>query len=311
MHEWDVEDERDRDGERLSGALTRAVGGVEPDLGPLVIAAATQGRSLRRRRAGVTGAVAAALALTVGFGAVQLTGGGGQHGGGADGAAGGLVSSGPVTWNGKHALTGQSLLLAVADALPKGTQLTGERGTFSSSAVAGGNAPLLHTLVDATNEASADSDQNVAVGFDSTLAGYLAHPAVWSGGGLPQPDPDPGLECSNFPAQAVGMESSCTHSTLPDGSKLRVAAQRDPIFSTASVVYQRSDGAVVSVVTMRFSRHASSTSETMAAAPTLTTDQLTAVARSPEVQAWVTPDFAARAATAFPSFTSPTPGGTG
>lgn len=75
MHEWDVEDGRERDGERLSEALNRAVGGVEPDLGPMVAAAAAQGRSLRRRRAGAAGAVAAVLALTVGVGAVQLAAG--------------------------------------------------------------------------------------------------------------------------------------------------------------------------------------------------------------------------------------------
>ncbi|MDH6138685.1 MULTISPECIES: hypothetical protein [Kitasatospora] len=148
MHEWDVEDGRERDGERLSEALNRAVGGVEPDLGPMVAAAAAQGRSLRRRRAGAAGAVAAVLALTVGVGAVQLAGGSGQ----------------------------------------------------------------------------------------------------------------------------------------------------------------RADGTVVSVAAERFIHHSSSL-DPMVEAPTLTADQLTAAARSPEVQAWVAPDFAARAATTFQSFTNVTSGG--
>ncbi|PYC77047.1 hypothetical protein C7C46_20125 [Streptomyces tateyamensis] len=282
------------EGEQLSNGLQRAVGQVEPDLGMLVGRAAVRGRSLRRRRRAATGA--SVLAVVAGVaGLAQLTGVGDAR---QNAAAASRSPAGPVVWHGQYALTGQGLLLGVVDALPTGVQFGGASGQLTTASASSGAQPQVHVSAMASGPNDEQGSQFLSLSFDSDLAGYLAQPGTidWLPGS-PGPATGEALDCANVKPAAENEKVVCTPSTLPGGGRLRVVDRQGKQGLSVSVVYQRPDGAVIAAYTERESPiPVRSGTATQWAPPSFTADQLRAALQNPELQAWTTPEFAAKAA---------------
>lgn len=155
------DDALEPDGRQLSRTFDRAMGGVGPDLAPLIAGAAERGRAIRRRRrAAVTGTVAAVTLLAVGAAVAVRPGHGPATAAqvGPDGSPAPTASAYPTpvqkpddgpeqlqygtgTNAGRIALTGHALVLALVESLPPGGTVSGFAATPRSSAGRAPNRP--------------------------------------------------------------------------------------------------------------------------------------------------------------------------
>ncbi|GAA1982456.1 hypothetical protein [Kitasatospora viridis] len=301
MHESDWTDRAvEGDGDRLSGAFQRTVGGLEPDLGGLIAGAAHEGRALRRRRRGAAlGAVAVVVALAAG--AAQLATGGGAHSTvAAGGSAGGSPAPVLPTLNGKPALTGQDLLFAALHAMPQGVEMGGAAGQTTAFTVSGTDTPQLHVEAMATGPSDLLGTQFLALSYDSDLPGYLKQPHGYDETGLAGPDGK--LACSNAkPHPGNDEQVHCTTTGVIGSGELYTVTRTSSSNLIVQAVYQLADGSVVSATEDRenpvpgMPGTGSGGRAGQLVPPSLTIDVLTAMVENPEVQAWVTPQFRAAA----------------
>ncbi|MER5639285.1 hypothetical protein ABT095_20295 [Kitasatospora sp. NPDC002227] len=301
----------DQSGQQLSETLHRTMTAVHPELTSLVVGAAAQGRALRRRRrAGIAASVAAVAALGVGGGLLLVPGAASTSA--AAGATESPKAATTVATTGQtHGtpLTGQAALLALYDALPAGTPRLLAQG--SQLVLPAGNGRQVAVLSSAT---LAGADASSAPAYTETVnvslrTGYgpghdqgTTNPWTGTRFSLKQPL-DTLLGCTH---PAPGNYRACTTSTLPDGSRLRLSEDvTDYGMTTRDVWLLRADGTLVvaSADRLQYTNGPGSPSPTPSPTPpTVTLDQLKAAATSPELQASVPEEFAAKARRTITSY---------
>ncbi|MBV6701368.1 hypothetical protein [Kitasatospora aureofaciens] len=318
--------EPDVDGEMLSATFEQAMNGVGPDLGPLVVASARRGRSIRRRRRlTVAASVAAVAALAVG-GSVALRPDGGTPPSTAaassalptpakqfpqplqksdDGAE--HLSPGSGANKEMVALTGHAAVLTLARALPPGHT----SGYSGYSSLVGWTGPEMTNVAvrarllydDGTGPA------DVSVQVDGGI-GALYRPGSYPPG--PGKDPfvlgyDDHFSCDKV--NVNGQYRYCSGSVLPDGSHLLLTERAIGDVLTRNVTLLRPDNTKVTVSAYNTAEVAGQAkANTIRDGLPLTLDQLKSAAMAAGFQEWITPEEATRAEQAIRPFHDDTPG---
>ncbi|MFD5466833.1 hypothetical protein ACFWIQ_29005 [Kitasatospora sp. NPDC127059] len=323
--------EPDADGGKLSDAFERAVGGLGPDLGPLIAAGARQGRSIRRRRRlTIAGAVTAVAALAVG-GTVALRT---DHG--TPAAAGAATASSPASQGptaspsaptpsrrfpqplqysdettekplpgsgphtGKVVLTGRAALAALTRALPPGGRTSGYAGHSSlikSNAADPGSALVMATTLYDDGAGPAD----VRIMIEGGLGDHLR-----TGG---HPDQDDLLSCAVV--NRGGQFRYCSDSVLPDGGRLLLTERTVGGVLSREASLLRPDQARVTVSAINTAPVAGYAKvQVVRDGLPLSLDQLKAAAMSPELKEWITPEEAEQAERTIRPFHDDSPGNT-
>ncbi|MFI6847378.1 hypothetical protein OG535_13710 [Kitasatospora sp. NBC_00085] len=332
-------DELECDGRRLSTTFDRAMRGVGPELGTLVAGAAERGRSIRRRRrAAVTGAVAAVTVLAVG-GALALQPGGGPRA--AAGPASGTASTSaaaataspsptaaPTTTRkprptstrdpqaddgpekrypgnganaGRVALTGHAAVLAVVEGLPKGGTTGGYAGYHGP---VGWKGPETVDVLSAGTLSYDDGKGPVQVDvkFEGGL-GALFRP----GSNPPGPGRDPytiGYD-DRYTCEKVNVSrqySHCEVGKLPDGSTLMLTERSDDGFRSRTADLLRKDDNRITLTV--FSGGVLGDPRELP----LSLEQLKAAVTGQGLQEWITPERADQADRTIRPFHDDTPG---
>ncbi len=340
-------DELDQDGDRLSRALGRAMGEIGPQLGPLVTGAAARGRSLRRRRrAGAAASVAAVAALALGGALLVHPGTGAADTAAANGDPTLVAGTGPNA--GKVALTVQAALLAAYDVLPTGTPRLAAAGSRlvrrgSGSGSGSGEQPVSVMAQASISADHAHGAQGLMVNLTDKVANselrHPAGPALYTCATDVQPPNS--CRASTLPDGSRLLLRETRSSTLstrealllrPDGTGVSVTAIHDLQTQPPSTpVAQSASGSPAATTSGAADGAANGAAPDGAAAggaavggaaadgaagpladlPPITLEQLAAVAESAELQPWISPEFAARAATVITPFEDNSPPGPG
>ncbi|MBP0454709.1 hypothetical protein J5Y04_35085 [Kitasatospora sp. RG8] len=328
-------DELESDGRRLSTTFDRAMDGVGPELGALVAGAAERGRWIRRRRrAAVTGAVAAVAVLAVG-GAVALQPGSGSRSAtvvangtaSPSATASASPSAAPPTMKpretstrdpraddgpekrypgtganaGKVALTGHAAVLAVVEGLPRSGATGGYAGYHSP---VGWTGPELLD-VRTTGELSYDDGKGpvqVRVEFEGGL-GALFRPGSYPPG--PGRDPyiigyDDRYNCEK--ARAARSNTHCEVGKLPDGSTLMLTESTSDGYRSRTADLLSKDNNRITLT--EFSGGVISDLRELP----LSLEQLKAAVTVQGLQEWITPERADQADQTIRPFRDSSPG---
>ncbi|MET8623033.1 hypothetical protein ABZW30_04620 [Kitasatospora sp. NPDC004669] len=316
MHEKDV------DGRTLTAAFERAVGGLGPDLGPLIAGAAVQGRSIRRRRRlTVAGAVTAVAALAVG-GTVAARTDGGTGGTVAVAAATASPSASaaptpgrsypkPFHWSddnpeqpqpgsgpntGKVAMTGHAALSVLTRALPANGRTSGYSG-YSELAKSTSLDPERVLVWAGMLYDDGAGPANVRLQVEGNLGAHYRPGSSSDGvnGRSGFLGYDDHFNCDVL--NRSGQFRYCSGSVLPDGSHLLVIERQSGEILSREVDLLRPDKTMVTV-DARNTASADGQPENQVVIRKglpLSLDQLKAAAMSTGLQEWITPEEAQQA----------------